>query len=209
VLALSNLTELGARLSATEIAAYAELAKSKGMKLFVDGARFANAVAAGSESPADLTWRSGVDALSFGATKNGALAAEALVFFNPKDAELAPYHRKRGGHLWSKQRFLAAQFDAYLNDNLWLKLATHANEKMRYLHSELETVTGVTVLSGGDGNELFVSMDDALAEALHAKGHTFYAWPSLPKAFRLVTSFITEQEEVDEFVVDIQTCSRA
>ena len=112
VLALSNLTELGARLSATEIAAYAELAKSKGMKLFVDGARFANAVAAGSESPADLTWRSGVDALSFGATKNGALAAEALVFFNPKDAELAPYHRKRGGHLWSKQRFLAAQFDA-------------------------------------------------------------------------------------------------
>ena len=79
---------------------------------------------------------------------------------------------------------------------------------MRYLQSELETVTGVTVLSGGDGNELFVSMDDALAEALHAKGHAFYAWPSLPKAFRLVTSFITEQEEIDEFVVDIQTCSR-
>ena len=208
VMALSNLTELGARLSATEIAAYADLAKSKGMKLFVDGARFANAVAAGRESPADLTWRSGVDALSFGATKNGALAAEALVFFNPEDAELAPYHRKRGGHLWSKQRFLAAQFDAYLNDNLWLKLATHANVKMRYLQRELETVTGVTVLSGGDGNELFVSMDDALAESLHAKGHTFYAWPSLPKAFRLVTSFITEQKEIDEFVMDIQSCSR-
>ena len=94
------------------------------MKLFVDGARFANALAGGRESPADITWRAGVDAVSFGATKNGAIAAEALIFFNPKDAELAAYHRKRGGHLWSKHRFLAAQFDAYLKDDLWLRLAT-------------------------------------------------------------------------------------
>ena len=116
VIAISNLTELGARLSAIEVTAYAELAKSRGMKLFMYGARFANAVVSGDESPAGLTWRAGVDALSFGATKNGAMAAEALIFFNPrKDAQ---FHRKRGGHLWSKL-VLAAQFAAYLENDLW------------------------------------------------------------------------------------------
>ena len=204
VIALSNLTELGARFSADEVSAFGVLAKSKNMKLFMDGARFANALAAGKESPADLTWRAGVDVLSFGATKNGAIAAEALVFFNPEDAALAPYHRKRSGHLWSKHRFLAAQFDAYLHNDLWLDLAAHANQAMSYLMSELQTSPSVTVVSGGDGNELFVSMDDSLAEALHAKGHVFYPWPSLPNAFRLVTSFVTEQQEVDEFIADIR-----
>lgn len=204
VIALSNLTELGARFSADEVSAFGVLAKSKNMKLFMDGARFANALAAGKESPADLTWRAGVDVLSFGATKNGAIAAEALVFFNPEDAALAPYHRKRSGHLWSKHRFLAAQFDAYLHNDLWLDLAAHANQAMSYLMSELQTSSSVTAVSGGDGNELFVSMDDSLAEALHAKGHVFYPWPSLPNAFRLVTSFVTEQQEVDEFIADIR-----
>ena len=99
MISISNLTELGARFSSDEIAAYSELAKARGMKLFMDGARFANAVAGGSESAADLTWRAGVDALSFGATKNGAMAAEVLVFFNPDEAMLAEFHRKRGGHL--------------------------------------------------------------------------------------------------------------
>ena len=204
VIALSNLTELGARFSVDEIAAYGDLAKSKNMKLFMDGARFANALVSGKDSPADLTWRAGVDALSFGATKNGAIAAEALIFFNPEDAELAPYHRKRGGHLWSKHRFLAAQFNAYLNDDLWLNLAAHANQAMSYLLSELQTVSSITVVSGGEGNELFVSMDESLAQALHAKGHVFYPWPSLPSAYRLVTSFITDRKEVDEFISDIR-----
>ena len=205
VIALSNLTELGARFSAEELEAYGDLAKSKGMKLFMDGARFANAVACGKESPADITWRAGVDALSFGATKNGAIAAEALIFFNPEDAGLAAHHRKRGGHLWSKHRFLAAQFDAYLKDDLWLNLAAHANEQMRYLMGEIKAVSGITLLSGGDGNELFVSMSDALANALHDRGHAFYPWPSLPSAYRLVTSFATERSEVDEFIADVRS----
>ena len=208
VIALSNLTELGARFSIDEISAYGDLAKSKNMKLFMDGARFANALVSGKESAADLTWRAGVDALSFGATKNGAIAAEALIFFNPGDAELAPYHRKRAGHLWSKHRFLAAQFDAYLNDDLWLDLAAHANQAMSNLVNELQAVSSVTVVSGGDGNELFVSMDESLAEALHAKGHVFYPWPSLPNAYRLVTSFMTEQSEVDEFISDIREITK-
>ena len=209
VIALSNLTELGGRFSSDEILAYGELAKSKDMKLFMDGARFANALVGGAETPADLTWRAGVDVLSFGATKNGAIAAEALIFFNPEDAELAPYHRKRGGHLWSKHRFLAAQFDAYLTDDLWLNLASHANEKMRYLMNELRALSSVSVVSGGDGNELFVSMDDSLAEALNATGHTFYPWPSLSNAYRLVTSFTTETHEIDEFIRNIRSLSES
>ena len=204
VISISNLTELGARLSCADISAYSDLAKSRGMKLFMDGARFSNAVAAGSDSPADLTWRSGVDAISFGATKNGAMAAEALIFFNPEEAKLAEFHRKRAGHLWSKHRFLAAQFDAYLHDNLWLELARTANEKMLSLRQGIDSCEAVSVLAGGDGNELFVAMSPEHAETLLALGHLFYAWPSLTQGYRLVTSFTTTDAEIDEFCADLK-----
>lgn len=206
VISISNLTELGARLSAIEVTAYSELAKSQGMKLFMDGARFANAVASGSESPADLTWRAGVDALSFGATKNGAMAAEALIFFNPSEATLAEFHRKRGGHLWSKHRFLAAQFDAYLENDLWLELARTANERMASLAHGISSASKASMLAGGDGNELFIAMEEDIAESLLQRGHMFYAWPSLPKAYRLVTSFATTESEIDEFIDDLNRC---
>jgi threonine aldolase len=205
VISISNLTELGARFSPDEIAAYSELAKSRGMKLFVDGARFANAVAGGSESPADLTWRSGVDALSFGATKNGAMAAEALVFFNPDEAILAEFHRKRGGHLWSKHRYLAAQFDAYLEGDLWLELATASNTSMARLRDGISSSNNASILAGGDGNELFIAMEEDVAEGLLQRGHMFYAWPSLPMAYRLVTSFTTTTAEIDEFIDDLNS----
>ena len=204
VISISNLTELGARLSCADISAYSDLAKSRGMKLFMDGARFANAVAAGSDSPADLTWRSGVDAISFGATKNGAMAAEALIFFNPEEAKLAEFHRKRAGHLWSKHRFLAAQFDAYLHDNLWLELARTANEKMFALRQGIDSCEAVSVLAGGDGNELFVAMSPEHAETLLELGHLFYAWPSLTQGYRLVTSFTTTDAEIYEFCADLK-----
>ena len=205
VIAISNLTELGARLFPDEIVAYSELAKSRGMKLFMDGARFANAVAGGSESPADLTWRAGVDALSFGATKNGAMAAEALVFFNPDEAMLAEFHRKRGGHLWSKHRYLAAQFDAYLKGDLWLELATASNTSMARLRDGISSSKNASILAGGDGNELFIAMEEDVAEGLLQRGHMFYAWPSLPMAYRLVTSFTTTTGEIDEFIEDLNS----
>ena len=204
VIALSNLTELGGRFSNDEILAYGDLAKSKDMKLFMDGARFANALVGGGETPADLTWRAGVDVLSFGATKNGAMAAEALIFFNPEEAKLAEFHRKRAGHLWSKHRFLAAQFDAYLHDNLWLELARTANEKMLSLRQGIDGCEAVSVLAGGDGNELFVAMSPEHAETLLELGHLFYAWPSLPQGYRLVTSFTTTDAEIDEFCADLK-----
>jgi threonine aldolase len=205
VISISNLTELGARFSSDEIAAYSELAKTCGMKLFMDGARFANAVAGGGESPADLTWRAGVDALSFGATKNGAMAAEALVFFNPDDALMAEFHRKRGGHLWSKHRYLAAQFDAYLEDDLWLELAKASNTNMARLRDGISVSHNASILAGGDGNELFIAMEEGVAAGLLHRGHMFYAWPSLPKAYRLVTSFTTTTAEIDEFIEDLNS----
>lgn len=204
VISISNLTELGARFSPDETAAYSELAKSRGMKLFMDGARFANAVAGSSDSPADLTWRAGVDALSFGATKNGAMAAEALVFFNPDEAMLAEFHRKRGGHLWSKHRYLAAQFDAYLEDDLWLDLARMSNVNMARLRDGILSSHNASILAGGDGNELFITFKEGVAESLLQRGHMFYAWPSLPNAYRLVTSFTTTTMEIDEFIDDLK-----
>ena len=205
VISISNLTELGVRLTSGEISAYSDLAKSRGLKLFMDGARFANAVAGGTESPADLTWRAGVSALSFGATKNGAMAAEALVFFNPDDALHAQFHRKRGGHLWSKHRFLAAQFDAYLENDLWLALARTSNERMTSLRNGIASSKNASIAAGGDGNELFISMEVDVAEQLMQRGHMFYEWPSLPDAYRLVTSFTTTDAEINEFVHDLDS----
>ena len=110
-----------------ELGAVGEVCRARGLGFHVDGARFANAVAGSGRSPADLTWRAGVDALSFGATKNGAMAAEAVVFFDPARAATMGWRRKRAGQLWSKHRFLAAQMEAYLSEGLWLDCARHSN----------------------------------------------------------------------------------
>ena len=204
VLALSNLTELGARMSPDELKAYREVADEFDLKLMVDGARFSNVVGGCADSPADLTWRSGVDVLCFGATKNGAMAAEAIVFFNQAVAVNAERIRKRGGHLWSKHRFLAAQFDAFLADDLWLANARHANEMGQSLKSLLQAIPGIEFASASEANELFVRMPKAVAEALWARGHAFYEWPSLDNTYRLVTSFTTEQADVDAFCADLK-----
>ena len=204
VLALSNLTELGARISPDELQAYREVADEFDLKLMVDGARFSNALVGGAESPADLTWRSGIDVLCFGATKNGAMAAEAIVFFNQAAAVNAERIRKRGGHLWSEHRFLAAQFDAFLDDDLWLANAHHANQMGQSLKSQLQAIPGIEFASVSEANELFVRMPKTWAEALWERGHAFYEWPSLDNTYRLVTSFTTEQAEVDAFCADLR-----
>ena len=124
---LTEITELGAAYRPDEIAAIAEVAHAHGCGVHMDGARFANAVAALECAPADLTWRAGVDVLSFGGTKNGCIAAEAVVFFDKAAARDAPFQRQRAGQGFSKNWFIAAQFDAYLKDDHWLALAGHAN----------------------------------------------------------------------------------
>jgi threonine aldolase len=170
----------------------------------MDGARFANALAHVGCSPAALTWKAGVDVLSFGATKNGALAAEAVVFFNPAHAAGFERRRKRAGHLWSKMRYLSAQLCAYLEDDLWLRHARHANAAASKLAQGLSRIPGIRLVQQVQANEIFAAMPDELIEALQGDGAHFYRWievagETLP-VVRLVTSYATTDEEVERLL---------
>ena len=198
-ISLTQETEAGTVYRPAEIAALSALARRHGLALHVDGARFANAVASLGCPPADLTWRAGVDALSFGATKNGALAAEAVVFFDPKRAESFGYRRKRAGHLLSKQRFVAVQLDAYLAGDLWLRNARHANAMAARLGAGLAALPGARLLHPVEGNEVFVALGERVIERLAGAGFGFYRWGDAP-VLRLVTAFDTAGEAVERFV---------
>jgi threonine aldolase len=210
VLSLSQSTEAGTIYRPDEIAELAGIAHAHGLAVHVDGARFANALVRMNASLADATWKSGVDVLSFGATKGGALAAEAVVFFDPARGANMPERRKRGGHLISKHRFVAAQIEAYLADDLWLKLARHANAMADRLAGGLAG-SGLTPVWPVEANEVFVALPPGIDARLKAAGASYYPWTTnaLPDgvAFaadatlvRLVTSFATTAEEVDQFV---------
>ncbi len=167
----------------------------------MDGARFANALVSLGCSPAEATWKAGIDILCFGASKNGALAAEAVVIFDKALAETFAYRRKRAGHLFSKMRFLAAQFDAYLNDGLWLHLAEHANAMAERLADGLAAVPGATFRHPVQANEIFVELPEPVIRGLEAGGFQFYRWPGDgAKLLRLVTAFNTNEADVDAFV---------
>src|SRR3954452_23935248 len=182
VLSLSQATEAGTMYRPEEIRRLAEIAHAHGLAVHVDGARLANALARMNATPAQATWQAGVDALSFGATKGGALAAEAVLFFDPARAGGMSERRKRGGHLVSKHRFVAAQMEAYLAEELWLRLARRANSMAARLSSEL-TGAGFPPVWPVEANEVFVMMPPPLQEALQAAGARFYPWTtnSLPK----------------------------
>jgi threonine aldolase len=150
-------------------------------------------------APADITWRVGVDALSFGATKNGALAAEAVVLFDPKRAESFGYRRKRAGHLIAKQRFVAAQLEAYLTGDLWLRNARHANAMAARLGAGLSALPGARLLHPVEGNEVFVELREHAIERLAAAGFGFYRWGEAP-VLRLVTAFDTAEAAVERFL---------
>jgi threonine aldolase len=200
---VTQATECGTVYGPDEIAGIASSARRHGVKLHMDGARFANAVGFVGCSPAELSWRAGVDVLSLGATKNGALAAEAVVFF---DAELArgfEYRRKRGGHLVSKMRLLSAQLDAYFADGLWLANARHANDMARRLVAGLTPLKGTELLYPVDANEIFVVLPAPMHDALQAAGAKYHPWPSDrpgERAYRLVTAFDTDPRDVDRFL---------
>jgi threonine aldolase len=217
-LSLTQASECGTVYRIDEITALATLAHERGMAVHMDGARFANAIARLDATPAEVTWRAGVDVLSFGATKGGALAAEAVVFFDPARAETMAERRKRGGHLVSKHRFLAAQFEAFLADNQWLKLAAHANRMADLLAAHLASAKLKPVWPV-EANMVFVRLPQALHERLQAAGAHYYvihADPppcTLPQAgegreggtsghvlVRLVTSFATTEASVEDFI---------
>jgi threonine aldolase len=206
-ISISETTEAGAVYRPGEIAALGSFARKEGLALHVDGARFANAVAALNCAPADLTWRAGVDALSFGATKNGALAAEAVILFDAGKGEELDYRRKRGGHLLSKMRFVSAQLEAYLDGDLWLANARHANRMAALLASGLERLPGARLLYRTEANEVFVELPESALGALAAAGAKFYRWGGAQScAIRLVASFMTTADEVADFLA---ACGRA
>ncbi|MFN3855952.1 MAG: threonine aldolase family protein [Phreatobacter sp.] len=210
-LSLTQSTELGLVYSVEEVKALSALAKAHGAGVHMDGARFANAVAALGCTPADITWKAGVDVLSFGTTKNGTLACEAIVYFDPARGEEMVRRRMRAGHLLSKHRFLAAQMEAFLEDGHWLDLARHANAMAARLAAGLAGVPGVRLPIRPQANGVFPIMPEAMVEALRAEGAVFYPWSDkgLPEAerarpgetmMRLVTSFATREADVDRFV---------
>jgi threonine aldolase len=200
-ISLSETTEAGTLYMPEEVAALGAFARRHRLGLHMDGARFANAVAALGCAPADLTWRAGVDVLSFGATKNGALAVEAVVFFAPEKAADFAFRRKRGGHLLSKMRFFSAQLDAYLANGLWLENAGHANRMAARLAAGLASVPDARLRYLAQANEVFVEFPEAVIQALAAAGFGFHRWGGATSTcLRLVTAFDTRAEDVDAFV---------
>lgn len=190
-LSITNATEYGLVYSAAETAALGGWAKGHGLGFHLDGARFANAVASTGESVAELTWKAGVDALSFGFVKNGGLSAEALILFDPALAEGIRRRRKRAGHLLSKGRYLAAQLLAMIEGDLWLHNARAANEAAR----RLGQAAGPRLVHPVEANEVFLKVSAAEAAALRAEGFDFYDW-GVGEA-RLVTSWDQDLGAVD------------
>ena len=213
VLSLSQATEGGTIYRPGEIRELADIAHKHGMTLHMDGARLANALVRLNASPAEATWKAGVDALSFGATKGGALAAEAIVFFDPARGANMQDRRKRGGHLVSKHRFIAAQIEAYLDGDLWLRLARHANAMADALAAGL-AAAGHTPVWPVEGNEVFVALPHKTCQRLEREGARFYSWtteslatapPADTTLIRLVCSFATAKAEIDRFLALVHT----
>lgn len=206
VLSLTNASEFGTVYRPDDIAALSAIAKDRGMRVHVDGARFANAVAASGASPADLTWRAGVDLMSFGGTKNGCFAAEAVVVFNPGTFPDIVNLRQRSGHGLSKQRFIAAQYAGYFADGGWLETAAHSNAMAMRLQAGLRRSNAVRLDWDSAANELFPVLSTAMAEKLRAAGAMFHTWEELPDGsvrVRLVTSWSTTEADVDRFLAEL------
>ncbi len=193
VVSLTQATDMGTIYSVDHVAELASLAHARDCRVHIDGARIANAIAALGCSPADLTWRAGVDAISLGAIKNGAMSADAVVTFDDSIAEELVYRTKRSGHVTSKMRFLSAQLIAYLTDGLWLRLAGDANARMAELSAGLSAL-GVPLLNRPDVNMLFAEVTDEAMRHLRSAGVDFY--DMRPGVVRFVTSWQTGTDDV-------------
>ena len=202
-ISITQATERGTIYRPAEIARIGGLARRQGLSLHMDGARFANALVHAGCSPAELTWKSGVDVLSFGATKNGALCAEAVVFFKPEMARDFEYRRKRGGHLLSKMRFVSIQLEAYLEQDRWLRQARRANALAQRMADGLRGLDGIEIVHPVEANEIFVRMPKRIVIRLRQAGAQFYEWideGSEHTLVRLVLSFLTPESDLENFL---------
>jgi len=207
VISITQSTELGTVYRPDEIRALATLAHSRGLSLHMDGARIANAVVSLGVPLAAMTEAAGVDVLSFGGTKNGLLCGEAVVFFDRAAAEDFRFIRKQGMGLASKMRFLSAQFEAILTDDLWLKNAAHANRMARQLAAAVECIPGLRLSRPVEANAVFCILPSAIIPKLQAE-YFFYVWSEATSEVRWVTSFDTTAEDIEGFTKLLQDLAR-
>ncbi len=200
-LSLSQATEAGTVYTRVEIQQLCATARELGLHAHMDGARFANAVAAGIEEPASLTWEAGIDILCLGGTKNGLTLGDAIVFFNRDLARNFDYRRKQAGHLLAKMRFLAAAWVGVLENGAWLRYAGHANAMARVLEKALRGITGIQIAYPVEANAVFVRMPELWASKMHERGWHFY---TIAGAQRLMCSWDTTAEDIQHFVSDIR-----
>jgi len=201
-ISIAQATELGTVYTPDEVAAIGGFARAHRMLLHMDGARFANAVASLGCAPKTITWKAGVNILSFGGTKNGVAAGELVIFFDKKSSRDFQYRVKQAGHLGSKMRFLAAPWLGLLNGDVWLRNARHANEAARELAQRLRNEAGMETVFPVESNAVFVHLDDQLVRGLHARGWHFYKFVE-PDIYRLMCSWSTNDEEISMLVGDL------
>jgi threonine aldolase len=200
-LSITQSTEMGLIYENEELRALYQIATEKGLSTHMDGARFANAVSALGRSPAECSWKTGAQMLSFGAGKNGCMSAEALLFFGkPEWYAIAEHHRKRGGHLLSKMRYVSAQLLAYIEDDLWLKLAGHANRQAARFAAAIEAHPSATLEYPPKANEVFVRWTKIGFQQLESKGIQFLMWPGHDDLARFVFGHSTTHEQTQSLL---------
>jgi threonine aldolase len=199
-------SDVGAVYEVGEIEAISRIAHARGLKVHMDGARLANALAHLRCSPAQATWRAGVDILSFGVTKNGGLLGDAIVVFDPDAATQIRFHLRRAGLVWSKMRFASAQIMAYVEDDLWLRLAAGANQAASRIASRLSELPGVTLLAPVQANELFIEMAPGALDAVERAGILYYRRG--PRLGRFVCRWDTSDAEVNALLAVIEHSAR-
>jgi len=197
---MTQACESGTIYQLDEVSAISEVAHAKGLKVHMDGARFANATAALNVSPAEMTWKSGIDVLSFGGTKNGCLAAEAIVFFKPELVGNFPFLHKRSGQLISKMRFISAQLEAYLSNDLWLRNALHANTMASLLSKGLAAFPDIKLVYPTQSNEVFVNLPNSIVNHLNDEGYNVNHDELDGKAARFVAAWNTESTDINKLL---------
>ena len=203
-LSLTQSCETGMVYQLDEILALTDIAHSRGLSVHMDGARFANALVSLNTCPAEMTWKAGVDVLSFGATKNGCLAAEAAIFFKPELVQSFPFLHKRSGHLLSKMRFVSSQLEAYISNDVWLRNARHANAMAAHLSEGLSAIEGIELTYPTQSNEVFAHMPQKVIDNLNSDGFKVTEGELDETAPpRFVTAWNTEKSEVDQLLVAV------
>ena len=203
VVSITQLCETGETYQLDEISTIAETANKHNLKMHMDGARFANALVSLGATPAEMTWKSGIDVLSFGATKNGCIAAEAIIFFKPELVGNLPFLMKRSGHLLSKMRFVSAQLDAYISNDVWLRNAKHANNMGKKLSEGLNSNPNIELAYPTQANEVFAKFPKPVIEHLNSKGYKMNEEELDGKAVRLVTAWNTKESDVNQLLETI------